>query len=243
MTTTGGFDERLLAAEDTDLLRRLAVLGPFALVARRTVVRQATAGGLRDRAQRAGLYTTAAERSAANLAEMVSRQPEPRRSALGDQAQAMSHFARAIAALERGDRDLVRDELEAACAGYPYSERPERVGDHLRRLSGWDRREERLRALVTLAESWPDRDSTTARYVRARAIAAAIRAGDPGEAVRLLRPWRPRGTLRFTARIAPTLRMEARRHLHERRNRGSETAPLGVPAEAPCRGIGGEADR
>ena len=34
----GGFDERLGAIEDSDLFRRLATLGPFATVRRRTVL-------------------------------------------------------------------------------------------------------------------------------------------------------------------------------------------------------------
>jgi glycosyltransferase involved in cell wall biosynthesis len=228
MLAAGGFDERLVAAEDTDLLRRLAILGPFAEVACRTVVRQATSGGLRDRAQRAGAYTRAAELSAANLAETVALLPEPERSALADQTQALGHFARAIGALERGDDDLARSELEAACGGYPFSERPGLVWDHLRRLSGWDQRQERLRTLVALGELWPDPHATTARYIRLRAAGEALRAGRLKDGARLLRDWRLAGTPAFAARIAPTLRMEARRHLNEWRKRGVEVADLRV---------------
>ena len=111
----GGFDERLGAIEDSDLFRRLATLGPFATVRRRTVLAQATSGSLRRRAATSGRYLKAAELSAENLTTAVGRMPEADRRRLEDQPRQALHLARAMRALDRRDETTLRAELEIAC--------------------------------------------------------------------------------------------------------------------------------
>ncbi|MGH2956786.1 MAG: glycosyltransferase family 2 protein [Solirubrobacterales bacterium] len=223
----GRFDERLGALEDSDLLRRLATTGPFALVSGRTVVAQTTPGSLRGRARRPGTYLTSAEISARNLVQAVDRLPEGERAPLAAEAMGVVDLAHAMLALDRGDDAALRAALDRACAELPLSRSPtmmvHRVKNHLRRC---EQPQERLRVLVALTSCWPSPHCLTARYLRAWAIGLALRRLQLRLAVRLLTGWRPRGTLPFVRRAIPLLRLRARRSRQDRRHRGRAASPL-----------------
>jgi hypothetical protein len=228
----GGFDERLNAGEDSDLWRRLATLGPFARVRRRTVAIQATSGSLRDRAQRTGDYLAAADISARNLVTAVDGMREPERTRLAGEAAGVAHLATAMRALDRGDRPALRAELEAACRLIPLSDSPLLVAHRVRcHFPRFRQRAERLRALEAVAELWPEKHASTARYLRAWAMVLAVRMWRPQVAARLLAGWRIPGTVRFTRKIAPLLRHRARQSLTERRHRAREAQLLRADEE------------
>jgi hypothetical protein len=226
LEAAGNFDERLEALEDSDLIRRLALLGPFGRVRHHTVIVQQTAGGLRDRSQRSGSYLVAAEVSARNLAAAVESRPDPQRTALAPQAKGEEHLARAMRALERGDRELLDAELDQACGGIPLLEDPwilaHRVRAHQPRYHD---PVERLRMLELLTESLPS-ESNASRSMRAWAIVVATRLGRFGRALRLVSGWRLRGTLGFARAAAPLLRLVIRWRLQARGHRATERAPV-----------------
>jgi glycosyl transferase family 2 len=223
LSAVGEFDERLDGLEDSDLWLRLATLGPFSLVRRRTIVHQVTAGSLKERARRAGGYLAAGELCAANVASAAEQLPDPQRSRLAGEARGLGHLARALRALDGGDDDRLELELAEACRLLSLSDAPafvaSRVRGHLPRVH---ERQERRRVLRTLAESWPDRHTRTARYLRAWAIGLAILSGKPGDAARLASGWQLRGTLRFVRGIAPLVRQRAARLIGQRLDRGHE---------------------
>ena len=226
LAAAGNFDERLEALEDSDLIRRLALLGPFARVRSHTVVVQQTAGGLRDRSQRSGSYLAAAEISARNLVAAVERRPDQQRRALAPQAKGEEHLARAMRALDRGDRELLRAELEQACAGIPLLEDPWILAHRVRlHQPRYDRSVERLGMLELLTESLPP-ESNASRSMRAWAIVVASRLGRFGRALRLASGWRLRGTLGFVRAVAPLLRLVIRWRLQARGHRATETAAI-----------------
>jgi glycosyl transferase family 2 len=224
LIAVGGFDERLKAMEDSDLWCRLATLGPFCLLHRRTVIPQRGAlDSLRDRGRRAGDYLAADELSAANVAAAVDGMPEPDRSRLAAQAAGTLHLARAIRAVDRGENAAVRAELEAASRGMPLPDKPfsvrHRIVDHCSHSHEGD---ERLRILGTLAGLWPDETGVVAHYLRAWGTLLALRLRQPREAARLLAGWRLRGSLRFAWEMPSFLTKRARIGLQERRYRKVE---------------------
>jgi hypothetical protein len=233
LISAGGFDERLRTAEDTDLLRRLRCLGPFATIRRRTIVRQTTSGSLTDRARRAGDYLNGYLLSAENLAAAAENLPEPERGEVSGQARCLIHLSKAMLALDRGNVKAVKVHTEEACRLFPVSDFPGLVEPRTRcHLTRAHDPGERLRALNTLIELWPDRRSDTVRYLRAAAIGVCLRLGRPGEAGRLIAGW-PRGeSLGFARRVAPLVQRRLRRGWQERRHRARENAEF--PRDTPA---------
>jgi hypothetical protein len=217
LVKAGCFDEEIRAGEDTDLWTRLGTLGPIATVRRRTVVCQMTDASLRERARRAGDYLAGAERAAANLVAAVDRLPAAERAPLVDQASGVAQLARAIRALDRGDVKAVRAELERADRLGALSATDSQVAYRIRaHLSRAHDLHERLRALTTMAEIWPDRHADTARHLRLLAIVVALRLRRPVEAATLASGWRLRGSLGFARRMAPTFRRRLHRIIQDR---------------------------
>ena len=236
----GGFDERLGAIEDSDLFRRLATLGPFATVRRRTVQVRATSGSLRRRAATSGRYLKAAELSAENLTTAVGRMPEADRRRLEDQPRLALHLARAMRALDRRDETTLRAELEIAYETYPLSKAFLDIGSRLRHhMPRFGQPLERLAMLETLTRAWPQPHEYTSRYMRAWAIGLALRLGRPGQALRMLRGWQWRGTARFGRAVAPSLWHRARLRWQERRYRGREADELASSQPSSPTEIGG----
>ena len=217
LAAIGGFDERIRAYEDSDLKMRLAVLGPFALLRRRTVRRLKPRDSLRDYGQRAGDYLLGAELSAENLLMAAERAPDGWRMELRRQAQGAGHLARAMTALEQGrGEQTITAELAAAARLLPPCEQPRLVANRIRvHLTRGSERESRLEAMRTVIRLWPDRRSDTVRYLRLLAFASALRLGRLQDTAGLLAGWPWRGTFRALARIAPIFGQRARRSLQD----------------------------
>ena len=156
LDAVGGFDDRIPAGEDTDLLLRVATQGPFVTIRRRTVVRHVGPGTLTDTARRSGGYLVGSQLAALNLVALAERTPG--RERLASDARGMVHLTRFTQALAREDAPLARDELAEAVHRLPALSdefRPllDRVRAHL--PAAHDRRA-LARALTIVAEQWPD---------------------------------------------------------------------------------------
>jgi hypothetical protein len=227
LARVGGFDERLKAGEDTDLRLKLATVGPYCLLRRRTVRRQYTSGGLKDRGLDSGAYLAAARIQAANLTEAAARLPRPARAKVEREAHGLLYASRVRQALEHHDTALVGADLEQACRHLPLSDEPRQAERHLGLdVARGHRPEKQLRELRTLLELWPEKDSPTEHYLRARSAVMALRCRMPREAVRLLGRWRARGTLRFAMRAIPLIYHRVRKALQDRRDQAREVAAL-----------------
>jgi hypothetical protein len=221
LRAAGGFDERLPVAEDTDLWVRLAMHGPFCLVSHRTIVRQSTPGGLKERGAREGQYLPAIAHRAREAERRVRHMRRADVDELADRARATALLAEAVQDLIRGDPETARQGLEAACALAPdLSSAPEIC---LALLQVTPLESPDLPPLVaTLASLWPDPRSDTARYLQGYAAIRALRARQPTTTARQL--WRARRWLTpsFLARSAPLSLRLVRGWLHERSARVNE---------------------
>jgi hypothetical protein len=208
-----GFDERLRAYEDRDLQLRLATLGPYALLRRRTVLRGKRPDSLRERAQLEGDYLRGAELSARNLLMAAERAAGPLRPQLRREAEGALRLAQAMTALDQGADDTsIAPGLAAAARLLPAGEQPRLVANAIKvHLPGGLEPATRLDAMRQVLRLWPDRRSDTARYLRVLAIGSALRLGRPGEAARLAAGWPWRGSLRAAPRVARVVGERSRR--------------------------------
>ena len=222
MADVGGFAEGLEPAEYNDLLVRLALIGPFALVRRRTVVAQATRGSALDRGRRSGDYLRALNEIARRTAE-ATRGHHPH----GKRAEGTHRFFDALASLDASQPEDARRALREACTLFPeLSSEPVLVGRQvLNAMPGSDRPTERLTAFAALAELWPEQRSETAAALRTYALACALRARDARAAARLLRSLRLEDAL-FVIRSRRELGGILRRSLAVLSHRGRESAGL-----------------
>jgi hypothetical protein len=241
LRAVGGFNERLVAAEDSDLLVRLALRGPFVTLQRRTVLPQRTVGSLSDRARRAGLYLEAGAISSEALIADLKRAGDPGSEALLEQAKGAARLAAGLRALSEADEATARSALEEACRLLPpLSGHPGLIASRLRKqMPLWDEPGVRLRILTMAVNAWPDRRSDVGRYLRAWALLIAVRLGRPREAARLARRWPVAGTIGFCRRVVPVLRARLRRGVLVRLYRGREEAL--IEHSAPI-GVGGEVE-
>jgi hypothetical protein len=239
LETAGGFDESFPVGEDGDLWLRMALLGPFAMLRRRTVVIQATRGSLRERAREGGAYlavlTTQAER-------FVTEVERAGRAELVGPARGAVHVARAIAALAEGNEDTARLELASACLLLPdLSTDPELVlGRLTTSVAGMGQAAVRARLLGSAARSWPDRESRTAVTLQLYALAASIRAGRGGAARELAGRLESRRALAVAFTQLPAVVDGIRRRVDRRVNAGRESSDLGAGGDvADDHGAGG----
>lgn len=232
LLAAGGFDERLSVAEDSELWVRLAMRGPFAYVRRRTVVRQTTQGGLKERGSRRGGYLEAWEIGWPRIMAELDGLERDDRAALVARAKGNHHLVRAIRALDRRDDPQVRLELDRACRLVPeLSSQPLWMSYRLRQyLPRSNEPAELLRVHRTAAALWPEPRSDTALYLRAQATLLALRRGRVDAAARLMRDWRVRATPGFLVRIFPALTRDWRRRIHDYRHRGHESPHLAEKA-------------
>lgn len=184
LLTAGGFDERLMVAEDNDLWTRLALLGPFSYVRRRTVVRGSGPDSLYRRGRRSGEHLTAVTLSASRIAEEVERLPRARERGLVAPAQGAACFARALGAVVGDDAEAARRELAEACRLMPELSRLPHIV-HWRLANTVPRGPELLRVFSLAAALWPDPRSDAALLLRGYALALALRAGDLRAAAKL----------------------------------------------------------
>jgi hypothetical protein len=218
LAALGGFDETLRVAEDVDAWLRLALRGPFAFLRRRTVVLRRSRDSLLALGRREGHFLDAFERISARMPGALA---DAGRHDLVGRARGSAHLAAALRALAGGDAPKVREELAAACRLFPeLSTEPGLVSGRLRvNLPGADRPPERLRQLATAAAAWPEPASDTAVALRLQAVAAALRAGRPATALRLLPEVDGRAALWLAEQGLPLLRASLARRRSFRRAR------------------------
>jgi hypothetical protein len=217
----GGFDERLLVMEAWEMWMRLAQLGPFALLRRRTIVYQTTKGSLSQRGRNdVSLDIVAA--SAATLAAQAQRSDA---ADLRARASGLAAYFDVVRALRRDDHAGARTALREACARLPeLSREPQLVANRLA-LARFGP-EGRLCSFSSAARSWPDPGADTPLYLRLHALALAIRLGRGSDAIRLLRGWPVRATPRFLARRASLFVRLAQRTFQKLLYRGRETSSI-----------------
>jgi hypothetical protein len=221
MADAGGFAEGLEPAEYNDLLVRLALVGPFALVRRGTVVAQATRGSILDRGRRSGDYLRALKTIATRTAEATRSHPQGRR------AEGSRLFFEALASLNASQQEDARRALREACTLFPeLSREPVLVGRQvINAMPGSDRPTERLKTFETMAELWPEQRSETAAALRTYALACALRVRDPRATARLVRSLRLEDA-RFVIRSRREVGGVLRRSLAVLTHRGRESARL-----------------
>jgi hypothetical protein len=170
----GGFDERLAVWEDSDLFLRLAMLGPFCVLARRTIVRRTSRDGLREQGIRSGRYLDAMELSARCAVRGLAGLDRPDLPALRRSLRARVTLIRGLRAAIQGDHRRAGLMLGRACRLRPdFSTRPGLVLGTLRH--GVSDNNSLFRAAATTARAWPDTYSDTARFLALCAAALAAR--------------------------------------------------------------------
>lgn len=221
-----GFDERLLVMEGWDLWLRLALLGKYALLQRRTIIVQTTEGSLSNRAARSGEYLRAIETMSTIVAGLAGRLDHRKdRALLLKRAAGLSTYLEALSALARDDRDCARVKLAAACVGLPeLSLEPQLVANRLSLLRFGP--EARLQSFGAAAALWPDTGADTALYLRFHALVLALRLGRASAAARLLSSWPVTATPGFIMRRASLFGRLLRRTLQKRLHRGRESSAM-----------------
>jgi hypothetical protein len=202
LLATGGFDESLSVGEDADLWLRLALLGDFSSVQRRTVIREYGPTSLMERGRAGGEYIHALGYSWRRLIAALEHSPRPDAAVLARQAEGSLAFHSAVVAIGSGDEAGARTHLRRACSELPaLSQAPVEV---VRRM--WitlpesDQRRDRLGYLRLLAELWPDQGADTPVFISGRAFWTAARAGDPVQAAHLARRWLAGASLGYVRR-------------------------------------------
>jgi hypothetical protein len=225
VTAVGGFDERLVTGENGELWLRLAPLGPFCLVRRKTMVHRETRGSLKDRAARSGHELRAFDAFGQSAVAVAAGLQRPDRDALVAGAQGTLHYVAALHALAAHDDDAAAAAFTQAARLFPDLSR--HPGPVVRRVVRAGRgRSERLHHLTVAANGWPDATADTALFLRARAIGTALRAGRLRAAAGLVRNWPPRSTPGFVARALPVVARNARRRLQDHLRGGRESPDL-----------------
>lgn len=241
LDAVGGFDERMLVAEDSDLWLRLAFQGPFAMLQRRTALIQVTSGSLSERGRRSGAYLDAIEHSYERLDKALAELSEDPRG-LRPRVRGARRLVAALRALDTGDLEKAREALREACALFPeLSEEPSLVAGRLEfNLPTADDPRERLRLFSTAAAFWPDQRSDTALALRAAATVAALRVARPLTAARLAAGFPLGPTASFAVGRAPgSVLLFIRRRLGPLVRRGRETANLDAGSDVSQHDGGG----
>jgi hypothetical protein len=173
-----------------------------------------------ERGIRSGAYLRSFELIAvAGRAEAERRAPDGDELAI--QAGAAGQFASALQALARFDDQGARLALSSACHDLPeLSRQPDQVANRIHRMGCADA--ERLHHFAAAATHWPEPRAHTALFLRARAIALALRAAQPREVLRLLGGWPLRPTPGFLLRNLRLWGRLLRRALQARLYRGRE---------------------
>jgi hypothetical protein len=228
----GGFDERLLAGEASELKLRLAFLGDFAVLQRRTVIREYNPG-LKEWARRRGEFLRALELGLNGVIERLRTGGDQRARELFPRAAGSLCFVDALRALDRNDPRDVETALREACRLCPeLNSHPEEVEQRLTYLPLAHVPGERLRHLITAALLWPDPRCDTALYLRACALFAALWVGAGRHAVRLIAGWPLGASVRSLRRASPGLVRRARRERDVRSGRGSDEIDFDAVLEA-----------
>jgi len=183
LVAVGGFDERLLVGEDSDLWARLALRGPFCLAPVCSSDRSPAPGSLSELGRLRGLYPHRWLHTAKRLGAELERECGRDRRRLAPKVRGFGAWGRAMIALLDEDPGEAGAALREACRLFP--ELSESSAAVLRRTAGahprWHVEEERLRVAATLAELWPEPLSPTGLAFRALAQGTAPRRARSSE--------------------------------------------------------------
>jgi hypothetical protein len=225
LAEVGGFDERLVTGENHELWLRLATLGPFCILRRRTIVHRRTRGSLKDRALPRGEELRGFEIFGRSAAAAVAGLPRPDRDSLVAGAEGTLHYVAALRALQVHNDTAATAAFTKAVRLLPeLSRRPAPVVRRVMRTANG--RSERLHHLTVAANGWPDPTSDTALFLRARAIVTALRAGRPRATLGLLRDWPLRSTPAFFVRVVPVIVRVSQTRFQEYLHGGPESPDL-----------------
>ena len=218
----GGFDERLVVADDTDLFARLSLRGPFSLVRRRTVIKQRSSDSWGEEGRRRAAAMDDFDARVKSQIGEIEAIGGAAAASLAARGRAMLTLNAAIRAVAERDQERLSVALRDACGLDPeLSRRPEITFVRIRAsLPRVHEPEERLRAFAGMAEAWPERDSPTAITLRGAALMLAVRCGQLRRALGIARDWPARGTpAAIGASAVPALRWGQRRLARCGRNR------------------------
>ena len=215
------FDERLPVAEDTDLWVRLAIVGPFVFLRRRTVVRRETPGSLMAWGGSSGAYLAALEHHGNRVAELLAETPG--KEWLGGRARGLAVFARALKALDDGSDLELRALLRRACELHPeLHKQAELVAFRVcHQLPSVSSRAAYACTCARCAAAWPDQAAVTAHWLRVQAVLAAAGARRPDLMAAVIRGWRPAGAGRLLLRVARSLPRRLRDAVEDRQGSGA----------------------
>ena len=190
LVAVGGFDEELEVWEDSDLLLRLAMRGPFCVLGRRTIVHRNGSEGLRRRGIRSGAYLRAMELSSVKAERTLRRLDRPDVPELLDHIRAKIRLVEGIRSTIDGREDAAKDAFAEVCRLAPeLSDRPGTVFGNLVHAIVEGRSLADLTAAT--ASAWPDRRSDTARFLALATGLLALRSGRAREAM----TWLPHAEL------------------------------------------------
>ena len=203
-----GFDERLLVWEDSDLWLRLALLGPFAILKRRTIAHRRSPDSLSEHGRRSGGYLRAFEVASPRAVEELERARTPEASRLVPAAQSVVQLVAALGALLKEDPRRARVALDEACRLWPELSRDvDPVVARVRHVAS--ERRELARTLTAVAELWPEPQADTPLFLRAYAAVLALRGGRVDMALEAVAC---RGMLRNPMFVVRTFPVTARRY-------------------------------
>ena len=221
LLAAGGFEERLPVMEGWELWLRLAALGPFAFLRRRTFIYQATHQSLSERAGRSGAYPGALAIVQASAAAIAAGSKRPDQADLAIRVAGMAAYFDALRALSAGDNKAVRPALAKACVRLPMlSREPQLVANRIS-LFGFGTTA-RCRSFLTAAKDWPDPGADTPLYLRIHALLLSIRLARGDALSAALRGWPVMATPRFIARNLAVFGRLAQRTLQKVIYRGEE---------------------
>jgi hypothetical protein len=184
----GGFAEDLPVFEDCDLWVRLAMVGPFAFLARQTVVHRRTPNSLSERGAASGGYLLAEERHCERLAELLAD---------SDEDPWLFHLAcgkllliRALRALDRGADEDAGVLLRQACGLWPALRSTDIRWRLKRRLPSVTDLDTYGQVCLRCSTAWPNPSAAAASWLRIEAAWCGLRARNWRLAFRALREWR-----------------------------------------------------
>jgi glycosyl transferase family 2 len=226
LRAAGDFNEGLLVGEGWELWLRLGFQGVFCMLRRGTVIKQHNEG-LKHWGRRRGDLLGAYELGLRWAIERLGASNGVGARELTAKAEGALHFATALRALDRKDGHTTGTALREACRLYPeLSRQPEMVERRIGHLQRAHEPAEHLRHLATAASLWPDPQSDTALYLRARALLAALLLGRVQQATQLTAAWPLRPTPSFLRRTLPAFARSARGGVDAYVHRGRDRVDL-----------------
>jgi glycosyl transferase family 2 len=227
LAEAGPFATDLQYAEETDLYRRLALLGPFATLRSRTAVMQRTRGSMTDQTRAVGGQFAAVEISLVRLAERARE--TPRAAELVPRIEGARAFIFALRAAWAGNEAEVAAKLREACTLLPElrSEPVLVLGRVLAALGGAG---DPSAAVATVARLWPG-DDRTAAALRAYAALRSLATGHPRHAAATAQGL-SLGSVARLARHGPAAGLHLWKAIDRRIHTGRESPLLAWDADA-----------